>query len=397
MADKSIALFEGAEVKDMLRELVHEALSELMELEVETLTGASHGERTPARRVHRNGYRERLYKSRVGDMELRIPKLRQGSYFPSFLEPRRTVEKALVSVVQEAYLQGVSTRAVDELVKALGGSGISKSEVSRLCAEVEGRVVEFMERPLEGAFPYVWLDATYVKVREGARIVSKAAVMAIGLNEEGRREILGMRLGHAETESFWTEFLRSLLDRGLRGVRLVVSDSHSGLKKAIERCMGCSWQRCRVHFMRNVLARVPTGRKEMVASFIRTAFAECTPEDTRLKWQEVAANLEQGFPEVARLMHEAMEDVLAHREHPQSLWPQLASTNGLERLNREVKRRADVVQIFPNVGGVVRLVGAILMEQHDEWQVARRQTARSSMGLPSAKNDALLARGSGRQ
>ncbi len=391
----SIALFESAEAKDMLRELVRDSLAELMELEVDGLTGAARGERSADRRTWRNGFRDRMYKTRVGDVELRIPKVRTGSYFPSFLEPRRTVEKALVSVIQEAYLQGVSTRAVDELVKALGGSGISKSEVSRLCLEVEGRVREFLERPIEGSFPYVWLDATYVKVREGSRIVSKAVVAAIGLNSEGKREVLGMRVGHAETEEFWKEFLRSLLDRGLRGVKLVVSDSHSGLKRAIERCMGCQWQRCRVHFMRNVLARVPTGRKELVACFIRTAFAQTTPEDTRAKWEEVASGLESAFPEVAKLMGEAVEDVLAHRAHPPNLWPQLASTNGLERLNREVKRRADVVQIFPNEAGVLRLVGAILMEQHDEWQVARRQTPRESLGLPSNKHDALLARAGG--
>jgi putative transposase len=300
-----------------------------------------------------------------------------------------------VGVIQEAYLQGVSTRSVDELVKALGGSGISKSEVSRLCAEVEGRVREFLDRSLEGVFPYVWLDATYIKVRDGSRIVSKAAVMAIGLNEEGRREVLGMRLGHAETEEFWTEFLRSVLDRGLRGVKLVVSDSHVGLKKAIDKCLGAQWQRCRVHFMRNVLARVQTGRKEMVASFIRTALAQTTPEDTAKNWDEVATMLEGPFPAVADLMRQAKEDVLAHRAHPPGLWSQLASTNGLERLNREVKRRSDVVQIFPNESGVIRLVGAILMEQHDEWQVTRRQTSRGSLGLPSNQHDALLARASG--
>jgi transposase-like protein len=395
MANESISLFEGSQVKDMVRELVRDALSELMELEVHAATGAGYGERCEGRTNSRNGYRDRLYKSRVGDLDLRIPKLRQGSYFPSFLEPRRTVEKALVGVIQEAYLQGVSTRAVDDLVKAFGGSGISRSEVSRLCAEVEERVREFLSRPLEGAFPYVWLDATYLKVRDGSRIVSKAAVMAIGLNEEGRREVLGLKVGHAETQEFWTEFLRSLLDRGLRGVRLVVSDAHVGLAKAIQRCMGCAWQRCRVHFMRNVLARVPTGRKEMVASFIRTAFSQATPEDTLRSWDEVAAMLETPFAEVAKLMNEAKEDVLAHRQHPPGLWPQLASTNGLERLNREVKRRADVVQIFPNENSVIRLVGAILMEQHDEWQVTRRQAPRSSLGLPSAQHDALIARAAG--
>ena len=395
MANKNISVYESAEVKDYLLSVLEEALSKVMDLEVQARTGASLGERSQDRTTYRNGYRERSYDTRLGELALRIPKLRQGSYFPSFLEPRRMAEKALVGVIQEAWLQGVSTRSVDDLVQALGCSGISKSEVSRLCAEVKDRVDEFLGRPLEGDFPYVWLDATYVKVREGSRILSKAAVVAIGLNEKGRREVLGMQVGHAETEEFWTEFLRSLLDRGLRGIKLVISDSHAGLKKAIARCMGCAWQRCRVHFMRNVLARVPTGRKEMVASFIRTAFAECTNEDTAKKWDEVADGLETPFPEVAKIMREAKEDVLAHRAYPQALWPQLASTNGLERLNREIKRRADVVQIFPNDGGVIRLVGAILMEQHDEWQVSRRHTTSASLGLPSTKNDALLARASG--
>lgn len=395
MASKNISVFESSEVRDVLKDLVSEALSELMELEVGVLTGASHGERSEDRKTSRNGYRDRLYKSRVGDIELRIPKLRQGSYFPSFLEPRRTVEKALVSVIQEAYLQGISTRSVDDLVQALGGSGISKSEVSRLCQEVQERVHEFLERPLEGLFPYVWLDATYIRVRDGSRIVSKAAVIAIGLNQEGRREVLGMRLGHAETEEFWKEFLRSLLDRGLRGVQLVVSDSHAGLRKAIESCMAAQWQRCRVHFMRNVLARVRTGQKDMVASFVRMPLAQASLEGARRQWQEVSDKLKEHFPEVSKLMDEAMEDVLAHRSYPEVLWPQLASTNGLERLNREIKRRADVVQIFPNEASVIRLVGAILMEQHDEWQVARKQATRKGMGLPNNQQDALLARASG--
>lgn len=395
MANKNIALYDGAEVKDFLLDVLKDSLSKLMNSEVESLTGAGYLERSGDRKVSRNGYRDRTYDSRLGELALRIPKLRQGSYFPSFLEPRRTVEKALVGVIQEAWLQGVSTRAVDDLVQAMGCSGISKSEVSRLCAEIKERVDEFLDRPLEGNFPYVWLDATYVKVRSGSRVVSKACVIAIGLNAEGKREVLGLKVGHAETEEFWLEFLRGLLDRGLRGVQLVVSDSHAGLKKAIARCMGCSWQRCRVHFMRNVLARVPKGRKDMVASFIRTAFAECTPADTSKKWDEVADGLESAYPEVAALMREAKEDVLAHRAHPEALWPQLASNNGLERLNREIKRRSDVVQIFPNDDGVVRLVGAILMEQHDEWQVSRRHTTRSSLGQPSTQQDALMARASG--
>lgn len=396
MANDSLALFEGAEVGDVLRKVLSDALSRLMELEIEAVTGAAKHSRSQERTNSRNGYRDRLYDSRLGELALKIPKLRQGSYFPSFLEPRRMVEKALVGVIQEAWLQGVSTRSVDDLVQAMGCSPISKSEVSRLCLEVKERVDEFLDRPLEGTYPYVWLDATYVKVRERSRIVSKAAVIAIGLNEEGRKEVLGMKVGHSETEEFWTEFLRSLLDRGLRGVQLVVSDSHAGLVKAITRCMGCSWQRCRVHFMRNVLSRVPSGRKELVASFIRTALAEITQEDTRLKWDETTAQIEGILPEVAKMMRDAKEDILAHRSFPKEIWAQLASTNGLERLNREIKRRSDVVQIFPSDAGVVRLVGAILMEQHDEWQVSKSVASRSKLGLPSTKNDALIARAAGK-
>ena len=395
MANKNISLVSSGEVQDFLREVLLDSLSKIMDLEIGSLTGAGLGERSQERMNSRNGYRERPYDSRLGELALRIPKLRHGSYFPSFLEPRRMVEKALVGVIQEAWLQGVSTRAVDDLVQAMGCSGISKSEVSRLCAEVKDRVEEFLNRPLEGSFPYVWLDATYVKVREGSRIVGKAAVIAIGLSDHGRREVLGMQVGHSETEEFWTEFLRSLLDRGLRGVKLVVSDSHLGLKRAIARCMGCAWQRCRVHFMRNVLARVSQSRKQMVASFIRTAMVESTPEGTYAKWDEVADSLEATFPEVAKLMREAKEDVLAHRVYPSQLWPKLASTNGLERLNREIKRRANVVQIFPNEGGVIRLVGAILMEQHDEWQVSKRDVNNKALGLPSTKQDAFLAKVSG--
>lgn len=366
MANNSIALLEGAEVRDMLRELVKDALSELMELEVEAQREASD------RKTWRNGYRDRSWKTRVGDVELRIPKLRTGSYFPSFLEPRRGVEKALVSVIQEAYLQGVSTRAVDDLVQALGGSGISKSEVSRLCLEVEGRVREFLERPLEGSFPYLWLDATYVKVRDGSRIVSKAAVVAIGLNEEGRREVLGMRVGHAETEEFWTEFLRSVLDRGLRGTRLVVSDSHSGLKKAIERCMGCQWQRCRVHFMRNALAHAGKTQRRMVSAAIGTVFVQESAEAAREQWRSVADQLRGKFPRLGALMDEAEHDVLAFMGFPRAHWAQIYSTNPLKRLNAEIKRRTNVVGIFPNDASIVRLVGAMMLEQNDEWALNRR-------------------------
>lgn len=379
----------------MVREMLARMAELTMSSEVEEICGARYGQRSEVRTNSRNGYRQRSWDTRAGEISLQIPKLRQGSYLPSFIEPRRTAEKALVSVIQEAYLQGVSTRAVDDLVKALGASGVSKSQVSRLCEEVEERVREFLLRPLEGEFPYVWLDATYVKVRDGGRIVSKAAVLAVGLSREGRREVLGLKVGHSETQEFWTEFLRSLLDRGLRGVQLVVSDCHLGLRKSIERCMGAQWQRCRVHFMRNVLARVPKGRKEMAAALVRTAFAQESQDAASSQWDLVASGLDKELPAVAALMREAKEDVLAHRSFPKDLWAMLASNNGLERLNRELKRRADVVQIFPNENSVVRLLGAILMEQHDEWQVSRKQVSAKCLTGEDTKDDALLARAAG--
>lgn len=387
-------LIEKGSDTDVLREMIQFVCQRMMEFDVEGRCNAVLGERKPGERTtQRNGYRDRDWETRAGTIPLRIPKLRQGSYFPGFLEPRRTAEKALAAVIQEAYLQGVSTRAVDDLVKALGASGVSRSEVSRLCQEVEGRVREFLERPLEGAFPYVWLDGTYVKVREGGRIVSKAAILAVGLTQEGRREVLGMRLGHAESEAFWKEFLRSLLDRGLRGVRLVTSDAHAGLRKAIAACLCCSWQRCRVHLLRNLLSHVGKGRKELVAATVRTAFAQPDRQAAARQWRDVADGLRVGFPKVSELMEEAEADALASMDGPRDLWPMLASTNGLERLNREIKRRTDVVQIFPNDAGVVRLVGAILMEQHDEWQVARKQAGSKSLTGVDTRDDALLARG----
>jgi transposase-like protein len=386
---------DNPEGRDLVREMLAEMARMTMASEVDGLCGASYGTRSESRANSRNGYRERAWDTRAGEISLQVPRLRQGTYLPSFLEPRRTAEKALVSVIQEAYLQGVSTRAVDDLVKALGASGVSKSQVSRLCEEVEVRVKEFLARPLEGEFPYVWLDATYLKVRDGGRIVSKAAVLAVGLSAEGRREVLGLKVGHSETQEFWTEFLRSLLDRGLRGVRLVVSDCHAGLRRSIERCMGCAWQRCRVHFMRNVLSKVTKGRKEMVAALVRTAFAQETLEAARVQWSQMEEGLAKDFAAVAELMREAKEDVLAHMAHPKELWPMLASNNGLERLNRELKRRADVVQIFPNENSVVRLMGAILMEQHDEWQVTRKQVSVKSLTGKDTRDDALLARGGG--
>ena len=398
MAERSLTvpeLLDSNEGQDLVREMLSRMAVMMMESEAEALSGAPLGIRSSSRTTYRNGYRERAWDTRVGAVPLQIPRLRQGTYFPSFLEPRRTAEKALVAVIQEAYLQGVSTRAVDDLVKAMGASGVSKSEVSRLCVEVEDRVSEFLTRPLEGNFPYVWLDGTYVKVRDGGRIVSKAAIIAVGLSEEGKKEVLGMKVGHAESEEFWTELLRSLLARGLRGVKLVTSDAHAGLKKAISRCLPSAWQRCRVHLMRNMLAHVPKGKKELVAAMIRTAFAQPTQEEAKTQWRLVGGNLRQSFPKVASIMEEAETDALAYMGFPSELWPMLASNNGLERLNRELKRRTDVVQIFPNEKSVLRLAGAILMEQHDEWQVARKQVSAKSMTGKDIKDDALLARGAG--
>lgn len=381
-----------APLRDHVREILLHALGELMDAEVAALCGAGYNERTPERTNSRNGYRERMWDTRVGSLLVPIPKLRQGAYLPSFLEPRRRVEKALWGVVMEAYIQGVSTRSVDDLVQALGVSGISKSEVSRICQEIDQKVKEFLSRPLEGNFPYVWLDATYVKVRQGGRIVDRAVVVAIGLSDTGRREVLGLSIGHAETESFWTAFARSLLDRGLRGVQLVVSDDHAGLRKAIKRCMGTSWQRCRVHFMRNLLAHCRKEQKGFVKALVATAFQQPDAQAAAKQWDTVREQLEKVAPDVARLMQEAKEDVLAHMHQPARLWPLLASTNGLERLNAEIKRRTNVVQIFPNDQAVIRLVGAVLMEQHDEWQVARKHVSQTAMGQPSVQDDALLAR-----
>jgi transposase-like protein len=398
MADRSLTLpefLESREGQDLVREMLSRMAGMVMDSEVGARCGAPHGQRSESRTNYRNGYRERHWDTRVGTIELQIPRLRQGSYFPSFLEPRRTAEKALIGVIQEAYLQGVSTRSVDDLVKALGASGVSRSEVSRLCSEVDERVREFLERPLEGFFPYVWLDGTYVKVRDGGRIVSKAAILAVGLSQEGRREVLGMKVGHAESEEFWTELLRSLLDRGLRGVKLVTSDAHAGLRQAISKCLCCSWQRCRVHLMRNLLAHVLKGKKELVAATVRTAFAQPNQNEACAQWRRVADGLRESFPKVASSMDEAEQSALAYMAYPRDLWPMLASNNGLERLNRELKRRTDVVQIFPNEQSVVRLAGAILMEQHDEWQVARKQVSAKCMTGKDTKDDAILARGAG--
>ena len=370
---------------DVMREAMTLVLQELIEAEAAQAIGAARYERTDERVTHRNGSRTRLLSTKAGDVELHIPKLREGSFLPILLEPRRRIDRALWAVVMEAYVHGVSTRKVDDLVRALGiDAGISKSEVSRICGELDVVVSAFRERRLDHvAFPYVFLDATYVKAHEGASVVSKAIVIATGVTATGDREVLGLAVGDSEDGAFWTAFARSLRARGLSGVRLVISDAHQGLKAAIATVfLGSAWQRCRVHFLRNVLARIPKGRAEMVLALIRTIWAQPDPVAVREQLDAVADKLAPGFPAVAAMLREAREDVTAFATFPFAHWKKIWSTNPLERVNKEIKRRSDVVGIFPNEAAVLRLAGAVLLEVHDEWAIAeRRYLAEGSMAL----------------
>src|SRR3954470_3072216 len=359
-----------------IRDILAAALQELIEAELTAAIGAAPGEHTPARSALRNGHRPKLLSTPAGDVELGIPKLRTGSFFPELLERRRRIDRALYAVVMEAWVHGVSTRKVDDLVKALGAAtGISKSEVSRICAQLDTDLEAFRNRPLgHVSFPYVFADATYLKGRVNGRVVSRAVVVATGVTATGDREVLGVDVGDSENGAFWTAFLQGLRARGLSGVQLVISDHHLGLKAAIAAVfIGAAWQRCRVHFMRNVLARVPKASAEMVAAAIRTIFAQPDADHVRAQLTEVASMLSSQFPDVSAMLTDAAEDLLAFTGFPQAHWRKLWSTNPLERLNSEIKRRTNVVGIFPNDASVLRLVTAVIVETHDEWAVAERR------------------------
>jgi putative transposase len=390
IADLLEALRAGGDL-DIIRQGLALVLQALIEAEAAEQIGAGRYERSTSRTTHRNGSRSRLLSTKAGDVELRIPKLREGSFFPALLEPRRRIDRALLAVVMEAYVHGTSTRKVDDLVKALGvDAGISKSEVSRICGELDGEVAAFRSRSLaHTAFPYLFLDATYLKARVDGRVVSRAVVIATAVTADGGREVLGLDVGDSEDGAFWTAFLRSLKARGLAGVQLVVSDAHTGLKQAVAAVIaGAAWQRCRVHFLRNVLARVPKGSAEMVAAAIRTIFAQPTGAEVIEQLDKVAAMLAAKFPAVARMLADAKADLTAFASFPAAHWTKIWSTNPLERVNKEIKRRTNVVGIFPDDAAVLRLAGAVLIEAHDEWQVAeRRYLSEGSMAKLTQTSD----------
>jgi len=381
-------LLEKAGEGDFLRAVAEAVLQLLMEADVEGRIGAGRDERNGERSTWRNGHRERALDTRLGSLQLRIPKLRQGSYFPPFLEARKSSEKALVAVIQEAWIGGVSTRRVEDLVQAMGLAGISKSQVSKLCKEIDERVNAFLNRTLAGDWPYLWLDATYLKQREGGRIVAVAAIIAVAVNTEGKREIVGLHIGPSEAETFWSGFLRSLAKRGLKGVKLVISDAHEGLKAAIRRVFGASWQRCRVHWMRNALAYVGKTQQTMVAAALRQAFIQPDRAQASATLRHVADQLRQQWPKLAAFIDDSEADVLSYMSFPEQHRTKLHSTNPLERLNKEVKRRADVVGIFPNEAAIVRLIGAVLLEQNDEWQLHRYMQVEAMADLAAPASDA---------
>lgn len=363
---------ESSDLESRLRAAMQEAVEKLMESEVTELLGAGPWERSEERRGYRNGYRGREWDTRLGRLSLQIPKLRDGGYLPSFLEPRRRAERALVAVVQEAYVHGVSTRKVDDLVRVLGGS-VSKSAVSRICQELDEEGRAFRERAIEVETPYIWLDALYEKARDGGHVRSTAVVVAIGVTAEGTRTVLGLDVGNTEDESFWKSFLRSLVRRGLKGVQLVVSDAHVGLQKAVRQVLqGSTWQRCRVHTLRNILSHVPRGQQAVIAATVRTVFAQPTQAEARKQLAQVVKLLRDKCEKAAEILEDAAEDVLAYMAFPSEHWRQIHSTNPLERLNKEIRRRTRVVGIFPSRASLLRLVSAVLAEQDDEWQAAER-------------------------